>query len=161
MESDFTAGMNILTVMDLADSNFIMLMDFGGKKKGSCMSMKSEEYKKKMAVNPTPSKSWSDFKETGREKKILGHMCKEFAAEDSLTKQLIWITLEMKAFSNVMSTNMYGIDFGSQNPPPNLSGVILEFELFDKTKDAWVSGNITEINEKKPSAISTAGYDFH
>lgn len=161
MESGFTAGINMLTLMDLADSNFIMLMDLGGKKKGTCMSMKSEEYKSKMNVKVPPTKSWSDFKETGREKKILGHMCKEYIAEDSLTKQSIWTTLELRELAKVMTTGPYGINFGSQNLPPNLSGVILEFEMFDKAKEAWVLGNITEVNENKPSVVSTEGYDFH
>lgn len=145
-------------IIDTQDSIFLMMMELGGKKKGSCMDMKSDEFKKQMEKQKQDVPSYDKFKKTGNTKTILGYKCDEYSYSSEQGDMTMWITTELENwFKN------YSGGFGSAagvQMPEGMDGMWLGMTMKMKEQPGVVTAEITEINNAAPEDISTAGYTF-
>jgi Domain of unknown function (DUF4412) len=155
-ENPMLDGMN--TLISMKDSLVIMLMDFGGQKKGMCMDMNSEEFKKQVEKQKSEAPDFSKFTKTGATKVILGYSCEEYTFKNETTNMSMWMTNEVKSLFDP-SLGAYSGPSGVQLPE-GMDGQWLAMTMVNSKDKTTVDAEVTAIYPNKKSEVSTAGYNF-
>lgn len=159
MSSDENPMLNgTRTIVNMKDSNLIILMEFGGMKKGMCMDLNSAMGKKEIEKQKAKAPDFTKFKKTGKTRKIIGYNCEEYTYSDKNTDMAVWISTEIKDFQSG-----FGGFGGGQSGvvmPTGMDGMALAFNQFDKETNMRVESEVTELKLKSNHTISTEGYGF-
>jgi hypothetical protein len=151
-------GTGMQMVMDLTDSTAYMLMSLGGKNKGMCMDMNSQQLKAKAKeMGKDSSYDFTKYKKTGKTREILGYTCSEYKYEDKNKTQIFWITDEAGDWWQPYNKAWSGSNTGVKLPE-NFKGMMLAMSLVDKESENTTIMEVIELNKNKPSEIKTTGY---
>lgn len=145
------------SVVNLEDSNIVILSEMGGVKKGHCVDMNAAEFKNDFTGKPNVyPKPIAEFTKTGAVKNILGIACSEFQVMDYDGKKSFWIAETRdnwyKPFEGMPSTP------GSLSLPAGVKGMILGMTLTSADHTLKTEVEAVKIREVIDLTLSTEGY---
>jgi hypothetical protein len=164
-------GINTEVIFDMDSKNIITLMNTGGQKMATSMSLDNPQFKKMMEESQSADESnngeMPTFKKTGKSKTISGYSCDEYKVEHSEMNEdsevTYWITEEaefdwVKSMSNMAGINkqMPDMSFGTGYPE---DGSIIQMVVTEKSGTYTVM-TVTDIEQDADITVSTKGYTF-
>lgn len=98
-----------------------------------------------------------NLKKTGRTKKIAGYKCDEYRYEDEEDEGTVWMTTDISPdlWARMLTSNVF-----SGTTAGYYGGFVMEMDQTDKTSGERTYMLVKEVNENKPSSISTKGYQL-
>lgn len=98
------------------------------------------------------------FKKTGNKKQINGYECEEYLAEDAETRTIGWFTDKI-TFDITSVFSSLGMSNNAMNMPSNMpKGFMMVLIHYDKRKNTFSEMNVSDVNPKNKTEISTKGY---
>lgn len=98
-----------------------------------------------------------NLKKTGKTKKIAGYKCDEYRYEDEEDEGTVWMTTDIspELWTRMLTSNVF-----SATTAGYYGGFVMEMDQADKTTGERTYMLVKEVNENKPSSISTKGYQL-
>ncbi|MFW5644574.1 MAG: DUF4412 domain-containing protein [Bacteroidota bacterium] len=153
-------------IFDTKNGAMLILTDNGKEKTGIVTSY---------AIDSVDESSWEDqeeeeiekiedysiynenLKKTGKTKKIAGYKCDEYRYEDEEDEGTVWMTHEISPdlWARMVTSNVF-----SAATAAYYGGFVMEMDQTDKNTGERTYMLVKEVNENKPSSISTRGYQL-
>ncbi len=98
-----------------------------------------------------------NLKKTGRTKKIAGYKCDEYRYEDEEDEGTVWMTEDIspELWTRMLTSNIF-----SAATAGYYGGFVMEMDQTEKSTGERTYMLVKEVNEDKPSSISTTGYQL-
>ncbi|MGB6036271.1 MAG: hypothetical protein WBG42_08380 [Cryomorphaceae bacterium] len=162
-------GINTEMIYDLGSYEIVTLMNTGGQKIGTTMSIDKEQVESMMAAEDTEAGDMSEmptFKKTGNTKSISGYSCDEYVVENVQNMEgsmTYWITDELeidwiKSMANMSSMNKQMPDMYAGSGYPE-DGSVIQMIITEKNGER-MEMTVKEAETGKEITISTKGYTF-
>jgi|GEM_PF-3479935 len=162
-------GVNTEVVYDLSSYEMVTLMNTGGQKIGTTMSLDKNQVESMMTEEDSDAGDGSDmptFKKTGNTKTISGYSCDEYVIENVQNMEgsmTYWITDELeidwiKSMANMSSMNKQMPDMYTGTGYPE-DGSVIQMIVSEKNGER-MEMTVKEAETGKEITISTKGYTF-
>ncbi len=162
-------GINTEMIYDLDSYEIVTLMNTGGQKIGTTMSLNKSQIESMMSNDDSAEADMSDmptFKKTGQTKTISGYSCDEYVVENVQNMEAsmtYWITDELeidwiKSMANMSSMNKQMPDIYAGTGYPE-DGSVIQMIVTEKNGER-MEMTVKEAETGKEITISTKGYTF-
>ena len=152
-------------IFDTKNGAMLILTDDGNEKSGIvttyAVDSLGEDYQEDPAEEMEEIEDYSiyneNLKKTGRTKKIAGYKCDEYRYEDEEDEGTVWMTRDIspELWTRMLTSNVF-----SATTAGYYGGFVMEMDQTDKTTGERTYMLVKEVNENKPSSISTKGYQL-
>jgi hypothetical protein len=147
-------------IMNGKDSSMIMLVNAGGMKTGMCNKNYVPTSAEEVEQTEDAQNAADGWTKTGRTKVILGKTCYEHVRIEGTVTQTAWMANDGETMSETFKAMQQNNAMGMASISSPF-GTLMEMTQTDsKTKETMVI-QMVEINENKPSTISTQGYTMY